>query len=70
MMKITTTGEMSMPPEIGQHVPNWAQDRLCHPIEEVASHGDKLVSRVDDIESDQPRQHGRRDQQPDVQLQN
>ena len=31
---------------------------------------DELVARVDHIEGDQPRQHRRRDQQPDIEVEN
>ena len=37
-------------------------------VEEVADHRDELVARVDHVEGDQPRQHRRRDQQPDVEV--
>src|SRR5436190_2956291 len=56
--------------EAGHHVADRAQHRLRDPEQEIADHRDELVARVDDIERHQPRQHRRRDQQPDIQIKN
>ena len=54
--------------EIGHDVADRPQCRLGYPIEEVSDGPDRLVTGVDHVEGDQPRQHCRGDQEPDVEL--
>ena len=70
MIRIRITGEISMPPRLGSMRTDRPQQRLGNAVEEFADRRHDLVAGIDHVEGDQPGQHRRRDQEPDVDLQN
>ena len=70
MIRIKITGEMSMPPRLGSNAPYRPQERFGNAVKEFADRRHDMVAGIDHIEGNQPGQHGRRDQEPDVDLQN
>src|SRR3990172_210409 len=55
--------------EIGHEPADRPERRLGDPKKELAGHSHHLVARVDDVEGDEPGQHGSRNQKPDIKLQ-
>ena len=62
MIRMTTTGEMSMPPIAGSTLRIGRSTGSVDLVEEATDRWNHLIARVDHVERDQPAEDRRRDQ--------